>query len=427
MTLRASLSATRALTIAAEIDPPRRCELIRRLVAIQADLRGNRWFRPEALPDTHFMRFVLVEDDELPALLVWEANHDGDARAYLEAVARATPQIGHVFELCRGYPPGGAADVEAWVAWMRDRALPAAAFYAAYRGVPRKQVVNDRAVHAALREALDDPATRADLDDLHPTEIQRRLREHVRARHPALDTSAQGDGEARWWIGKLLAALGTLAVAPVLLVLAPAWLWVLRGKERRDRAIDDTRPVHDDRRHARREDNVRQNQLTHLVAIKPGWFRYATLRFVLFAIDVIARVHAVRGHLGGITSIHFARWVILRDPRPRGARHRLLFFSNYDGSWESYLGEFVDRAANGLTGVWSNTDRFPATRWLIRDGARDEEPFKQWARAHQITTHVWWSGVRYQTVQNVLDDVWIRRRLDRGLGDDEARAWLRKL
>jgi hypothetical protein len=151
---------------------------------------------------------------------------------------------------------------------------------------------------------------------------------------------------------------------------------------------------------------------------------------VLKGIDLSARVYAVRGDLGGITDIHFARWVIVRDRRakpPGPRRHRLVFFSNFDGSWESYLGEFIDRAAYGLTAVWSNTVGFPATEHLVFAGARDEESFKQWTREHQVRTQVWWTGVPDSTVQNIRDDIWIRRRLDRGLADHEIVAWMRKL
>jgi hypothetical protein len=122
--------------------------------------------------------------------------------------------------------------------------------------------------------------------------------------------------------------------------------------------------------------------------------------------------------------------VIVRDRRrvpPRQKRHRLLFFSNYDGSWESYLGEFIDRASSGLTAVWSNTVDFPRSRFLIGAGARDEEAFKQWTRDHQIATQVWWSGVPASTVRNVRDDIWVRRRLLRPLPDDEAMQWLETL
>ena len=134
-----------------------------------------------------------------------------------------------------------------------------------------------------------------------------------------------------------------------------------------------------------REDQVVQNQLTHLVEVKPSWFRRTTLRAVLWAIDLLAQRVYVHGTLGPIPTIHFARWVIIDGGR------RLLFMSNFDGSWENYLGDFIDKAHTGLTGVWSNTDGFPPARWLIDEGATHERAFKDWTRAHQIPTRVWHS------------------------------------
>jgi hypothetical protein len=424
------LSATQALTVIAEIDPARRDDLVARLREIAANLAGNAMFRPPELPDTHFMRFVIIDDGagQLPALLAWESNHDGYGEDYLAAVARAAPGIDRVFECCRDYPRRGTADVTAWTSWMQARSLRAAAFYTGYRGVSRTQVVNDGAIHDALRTVVD--CRRGELDELPASEIQRRLDEAVREDHPKLDGSPQDEEEWRWLIGKILAIAAAAVLLPLALVIVVPWLVMLRRRERADSAPAYGRPVHDDDHFQREEDRFTQNQLTHLVDIKPGRFRLFTLWVVLTVIDVLARVYAVRGELGGITSIHFARWVILRDPQPRRAgarRHRLLFFSNYDGSWESYLGEFIDRAASGLTAVWSNTVDFPPTRFLLGEGARDEEAFKQWTRDHQIASQVWWTGIPDSTVQNVRDDIWIRRRLRRPLGDDEVRAWLQEL
>jgi hypothetical protein len=420
------LDATQALTVFAEINPDRRAALDSRLITIANDLETNPLFRPKDLPHTHFTRFVVIDQDgELPALLAWETNHDRPANEYLAAVVR-TP-IDTIFECCTGYPAG--ADDATRIEWLRRHATRAAAFYTAYRGIPRDQVVNDRHVHEALREAIDQPGGRAAFDGLPGCEVQRRLCEHVRTMHPKLDTRVRDDQEWRWALSKLLVLVFLAPPALVLAVLVgPWWYLMLRAKEKTDVPEPNTRPVHDDKGLAAFEDRVTQNQLTHLVEIKPGPFRYATLTFVLFAIDMIARAWEVRGQLGGITSIHFARWVIIRDRWSKGRkRHRLLFFSNYDGSWESYLGEFVDRAAFGLSGIWSNTIGFPRTRALIGEGAKDEEAFKQWTRRHQIVTQVWWSGVPDSTVQNIRDDIWIRHNLDRGLPDDEVTAWLRKL
>lgn len=425
--------ATRALTVLAELAPgPARALLEHRLAEIADGPADRPVFRPSDLPDTHFMRFVIIDDPrgELPALLAWESNHDGATADYLAAVARATPAIDAVFACCADYPADGVRDVDGWVAWMTARSYPAGAFYTAYRGVPRRTVENDRRVHDAIRELLD-REDRATLGALPRPELQRRIRTQLAELHPELDLSPEDDDEMRWLGGRLLALLGALVALPFILLLALPWYLALRRKESTDLATAYARPVDVAPGVRDAEDHVTQNQLTHVVDLKPGAFRLATLWLVLKAIDVIARVYSVRGDLGGITAIHFARWVILRDRRTGGPkrhrRHRLLFFSNYDGSWESYLGEFIDRAAYGLTAVWSNTRGFPATEHLVTAGARDEEAFKQWTREHQIPTQVWWTSVAGSTVQNIRDDIWIRRRLDREMSDAELASWLRKL
>jgi hypothetical protein len=419
--------ATQALTVLAEIDPARRPELEAVLRAIAAALDTNMIFRPCDLPATHFMRFVLITDEpnhELPVLLAWESNHDGEADAYLARIARHVPSIDRVFEHCRDYPAAGTADVDGWVAWMLDRSHRAAAFYTGYRGVPRTQVVNDAAVHDAIRDIVD--RHRVQLAHYPPTEIQRRIADDVHRRRPDLDITAQDDDG--WTVQRVLAVAAGLLVLPFILLILGPWLIALRSHEEAEPAPTYDRPVHDDHLMQVAEDRVTQNQLTHVVDIKPGWFRLFTVWAVLGVIDLLARAYFVNGALGGITSIHFARWVIVRDRRRvRTRRHRLLFFSNYDGSWESYLGEFIDRASSGLTAVWSNTVDFPRSRFLLGDGARDEEAFKQWTRDHQLATQVWWSGVPASTVQNVRDDIAIRRRLQRPLPDDEAIQWLEML
>lgn len=420
--------ASTPLTVLAEIDPALRDELEYRLTCIH---RGVDEFHPSQLPDTHFARFVIVDDptppagERLPALLAWECNHDGTIDDYLAAVAERAPQIDRVLSCCRGYPARGCANFDDWALWMRERTHRAVAFYTAYGDVSHQEVLNNREVHQAIREILD--ADRAALCKLPPLELHRAIGRALRERYPHLDVTAQGEGALRWLFGKAVAVAALLAALPLaLLVLAP-WYAVLRHKERADAAT--AGPVHDPRNLWASEDHFTQNQLTHMVDIKPGWFRLGTLWLVLTVINALAKLWYVHGDLGGIVTIHFARWVFVLDerPDPELRRHRLLFFSNYDGSWENYLGEFIDRAAGALTAVWSNTEGFPAARALRGGGARDEEGFKRWTRDHQMPTQVWWTGISGSTVQNVRDDLWIRRRIERTLDEDEARAWLRKL
>ncbi|MBV8455159.1 MAG: hypothetical protein JO122_00915, partial [Acetobacteraceae bacterium] len=70
------------------------------------------------------------------------------------------------------------------------------------------------------------------------------------------------------------------------------------------------------------------------------------------------------GFLSDIGTIHFARWVT-----PPGTRD-LLFFSNFDSSWESYLEDFITLAHAGLTGVWSNSIGFPRSENLFQKARR---------------------------------------------------------
>lgn len=421
--------ASTPLTVLAEIDPAQRGVLEDRLRHIHW---GVDAFRPDQLPSTHFTRFVIIDDptppagERLPALLAWECNHDDSIDEYLAEVAAKAPLIDRVFSCCAGYPPGGAAgSFDDWIIWMRERVHRSAAFYTAYGDLSHQQVLNDRAVHEALRQIID--RDRPALCQLPPAQLRAHLIEELRAKHPDLDVSLQGEGTMRWAFGKALAIAIAIAVLPLAAVLYLPWRFILRKKEVADAAT--AGPVHDPRNLWVTEDHFTQNQLTHVVDIKPGWFRLGTLWIVLTVIDVLARFWYVHGDLGGIQTIHFARWVIVLDKRPEPLvrRHRLVFFSNYDGSWENYLGEFIDRAAGALTAVWSNTCGFPAARALRGDGARDEEGFKRWTRDHQMPTQVWWTGISGSTVQNVRDDLWIRRCIERELDDEETRAWLRRL
>ena len=109
--------------------------------------------------------------------------------------------------------------------------------------------------------------------------------------------------------------------------------------------------------------------------MKPGAFRRGLLRFVLFAVEFRARFQFFKGDLGGIETIHCAHWAVLHQGNPR-----LLFFSNYDGSWERYLGDFIEEAGGGMTSVWSNTVEFPRTQCLLWGGASNERVFKAWTR-----------------------------------------------
>ncbi len=101
--------------------------------------------------------------------------------------------------------------------------------------------------------------------------------------------------------------------------------------------------------------------------------------------------------------------------------------SNFDGSWESYLGDFIDKASRGLTAVWSNTKEFPRTRNLLREGATDGPRFRQWARGSQCGTNAWYTAYPELTMTAIDNNSAIREDLLTRLDDEGTTTWLRRL
>ena len=138
--------------------------------------------------------------------------------------------------------------------------------------------------------------------------------------------------------------------------------------------------------------------------MKPGLFRRLTLRRRLFGLDYTTRHIFNRGNLSGVKTIHFARWVFLDEKR------RMFFASNYDGSMESYMDDFIDKVAWGLNLVFSNGVGYPKTRWLVFGGARTSSLQGLSARA-QVPTHVWYSAYGNLTALNIAQNERIRKGL----------------
>jgi hypothetical protein len=103
-----------------------------------------------------------------------------------------------------------------------------------------------------------------------------------------------------------------------------------------------------------------------------------------------------------ISTIHFARWVIIDNGT------RLLFCSNFDGTWEDYIDEFIEKASGGLDAIWSSCEGFPA------GGSKDVEAFKKYVRDSEISqanTFVYTAYPEY-SVKDILKALRIQKRLE---------------
>lgn len=216
-------------------------------------------------------------------------------------------------------------------------------------------------------------------------------------------------------------ALGTSVLGTSILAVAGAiWIYVrLRRDEERDVPFDREPEQRAMEEIVAREDRAGcvQNHLAGVSLMKPGVVRYFTLLAALWVIRQGGQ-GSRPGFLGKIGSIHFARWARLPGTK------QLVFLSNYDGSWESYLEDFIARLRQGLTSVWSNTLNFPKTTNLVKGGAEDGSRFKRWARRQQIPTRLWFSAYPELTTHRIRLNALIRHGFASAADEEEAAKWL---
>jgi len=372
----------------------------------------------------HFGRFVLLPGREanganphVRPLLALESNFDGELEPHLgELWAAAGAELEPMLAQCAGWAPGGGA--AGFGRYVRAHLLESSAFFSAHPGLTVGQVQADARLRQALGRYLDQHGS----EPVGALEVVRRAQTALRLAGPGagfelVPVDRGLSGRPRSTLGVLGAHLLALVRTVVLAVghdlgelIAALW------SDTKARPVDPALAA----RAGREEAGRLVNELTHVAELKPGSFRRATLRLALRVTDELARAAAFTGRLGGIDSIHFARWVLLPDGR-------LVFFSNYGGSWEAYLGEFIERASRALTMIWSNTEGFPATIAWVLGGARDEAGFKRWVRAHQLPAPLWYSAYPELSAGEVLVNAELRELLARPLDETSARRVLEVL
>jgi len=422
--------------VVAPIDPARETEL-RRLLASMNDSPGrvnadNALIPFGELDTLHFARFVILDDKTLedvrvyglpvrtyPLYLAFLGDFDGDRNEFLgKLVKRAGKGSCSIFACCKGF----AEDTDL-LAWMKERETPSIAGYVNWRGRTVRRIREEAALQKALEDYLRSNASA--IAGLAPREILSRLKQFVAAEKSAgrLTLSDEPPTPIGWSIRNalhlILVPLLFLLALPLLIIAAPIFLILLRRLEKTDAELC----ARGDQAHsdalALAEDREVTNQFNAMASRKPGTVRLLTLMGVLATVEYAAR-HLVRpGRLGRIRSIHFARWVLL-DGMERG-----VFFSNYDGTVESYMDDFINKAGFGLNAIFCNAIGYPRTNWLVRDGCSDEQKYKNFLRRHTLPAQVWYKAYpgltaidleRNRRIRDGLESSWMSER--------ETREWV---
>jgi hypothetical protein len=382
----------------------------------------------------HFARFVILEDATLgdiallglpvpspPKHLVFMGDCDGPSSELLADLSRrAEPGLRKIFAHCSDFD--AHSDV---LDWMTAHDVPVAVNYVNWLGRTVVQIKEESALQRALAVRVPrNPAGQG-------VDIQRIRRELIafvdaEVRAGRLKLTPPEPTPLGWKIAKLLhlvaLPLAGLILLPLIVVLLPFVIIALRRREKADLEIC-PRPDPAALQTLRElEDRDVTNQFSALGSVKPGFFRRWLLSFVLVLTDYACRHIFNRGHLGRVQTIHFARWVFVDD------KSRMVFASNYDGSHEAYMDDFVNKVAWGLNLTFSHGVGWPRTEWLIKRGARHEKNFKYFQRRHQIPSQVWYKAYPGLTLTDLARNQRVREGLERtSMTDAQALAWLRLL
>jgi hypothetical protein len=412
------------LTFITKVAPGRAAQLESLLAQIESNVPGDARLPFASLKLLHFASFVLFEDEEYGPYLVFENNFDGPLDVYLdELLQHASGGLHEIYSCCVGYAARGSDERNVLAAYMQAHVVLPGAYHIGNVGRSAQRIRRE----AILRERIEvflDALVKSSAAHEPPASLRRRIQQFV-LDDPTLAWAVKVGPRQTLserlvpWAVIAAVVLFALVLLPLLLPLALIWLIVLRFHEMRDpKQVPPASAAHVERL-AEREDRIVQNHYAGIFPVKPGRFRRMTLRLVLRVTNLIART-ATKGVLLGIPSIHFAHWSLIDEGR------RLLFLSNYGGSWGNYLDDFIDKASFGLTGIWSNTTDFPPTKFLVLDGSRDGPRFKSFARGKQTVTNVWYSAYPDSTVQNIDNNSAIREDLFTTLDETAARSWLHR-
>jgi hypothetical protein len=383
----------------------------------------------------HFARILILQDQTLDDITVYglpRANYptylailgdcDGSVETFLnELVTQVETGLRSLFMNCKDYTP--SVNLAAWI--KAHTAFPAAN-YVNWIGRTVQQVIEEEKLHQVLESFLQKNSD--SIGAMEPGETRKTLKEFVAAEERAgrITLTPTSPTPVGWQVRNLLHLVGMplllLMATPLLLLAFPFLLIQLRRRENSDPEV----APRVDRGHAdllaSLEDHEVTNSFSAMGSLKPGLFRRALTTFALGVIDYTVRHIYCRGRLARVTSIQFARWVFLDGGR------RMIFASNYDGSLESYMDDFINKVAFGLNVVFSNGIGYPRTKWLVLNGAKDEQTFKDYLRRHQMPTQVWYNAFPGLTALDKRRNALIREGLEKShMTGSETRQWLRLL
>src|SRR5262249_58474446 len=119
---------------------------------------------------------------------------------------------------------------------------------------------------------------------------------------------------------------------------------------------------------------------------------YWLVRLTFLVNEFLGKYGWAPGQFADVGTLHSFRWVLIDNNR------RLIFLSVYDGSWQNYMGDFIDKIIWALDGVYKNTREYP------KGGMKDVVRFQRWILNHQYEPQLFYRAYPKETVLNLIRD-----------------------
>jgi hypothetical protein len=130
------------------------------------------------------------------------------------------------------------------------------------------------------------------------------------------------------------------------------------------------------------------------------WWKTPILKGIFW---LLGTIKPLQKDLKQLSFIHFARWVLVKrggfprlaDSQPKENLHYdyLLFFSNFNGTWNQYIDAFSAVLARGLNLIWMWSEKFP--------GSIPVTAFKRYIGLVQFDTDYYYTAYPFATTNDV--------------------------
>lgn len=402
-----------------------------------------------SLETLHFASLFLYDDPKDGWSLVMEFNIDGGIYPFQSLLAAyALPPenaLHHVLQHCEGFDAGSAALIGDYFAAYTQE--PSAGYHGS-TGRGRDQIIFEAELHRFVSDTLNQLPSNLSAEDAAKavrTAIAEDSRfygfDKIPAETPdkadllAAQTAVSASVEPRnvfkqLWGGVMLlvntlvqayraeGVLGPLRFMWATLLFLVLGVWNQLRKEpsapvdhyRPDEALVSSQKA--------KEDFLPTNHMVSVVHLHHDSSRHYAKWAALELLKYLARYQFNKGVLGTIPTIHFAHWAMLNQGR------RLMFVSNFDGSWGSYLDDFTLKAAVGLTLAWAHGKGFPTSVFMLLGGAAKGPEFIDWARRSMVPNLVWYKAYPELSIRNINYNSVIRQAIAEDTEATNKGNWL---